>query len=969
MNAECDFRPIGASESKTVSSVVPRVVRLTLAVFIALVALVCLCDRLSMARRQKQASYTAAVGQPTDGSECTLCETTQGVPANCQQPALSATKQVTPPNPDTGTVVTITFTITGLGLKRLDVVLVQDVSGSMDERDTPSGRWRLEVAQEAAITFVRQLSDTDRAGVVAYNDTAWLVQPLTTDKGAVISAINGLPSPDRQTNIGAGIQAGYTELITDNWRPKAIKAMILLSDGDANEPSNDPGGYARDRARAAGECGIMIYTIGLGDGVNETLMRDIADFSGGEYYFSPNGENLATIYQEIALALRNVVITDVLPPGVDVDCSLFPPGMCSQEDGLTTTIVISTSDEDLITDPLTLSFTATVNLDPPNQDQINVEGSGMCYDGPGGQRCPPFDNPTVTVGGRKVTGVVFEDLDLNGKWEVVAGEKGLPSQTVSTSVALTVTTSPTGFYVLRTSEDPALIVTVERPPGYIVTTPPTTIDPISGTYPEIDIGLYTGLFPEKRSRDINGPPLFEGDTLAYVITVRNISTTQRSGFIVITDAIPAFTTISGTARIEPSGTVTIAGRTLIASFTGTLAPKGVITLTFRVTVDEWAAGQTISNEVHVTSTLQACPLRRPDEEGPHLVESLPTPFIDLAASAQVVRPGTEFLYVYTVSHNSPYTLTSVTVTDSLVGPISPVGFPLLPGMTKALTASFSLSKNTTNTATVTCGVEGYSGVIIGDPATATVYVIEGISLAQVYTYPPPVYHGDFTTLYYSVTNQDEDDGVVSGTVLIEDSLSRSLDEKLFVLDPGQTIAPTSPPFSVPRDIVITLTAIAWDAIQQALPVSDQVTLTLCPKDVYEPDDSPGGAYPIYPGVPQLHDFYKGGDVDWVGLRLHPPDEALYVFSALPLGPNGVRICIDLYQGGTTLTKCNDGDHKSPVTIMKALSCTGADVCDYFVRVYPYPSSPASGCWTDYELSVREITNPQYVYLPLVLKDS
>jgi hypothetical protein len=732
MNAECEFRPMGAS--KTVSSVVPRVARLTLAVFIALVALACLCDRLSMARRRIQVSHTAAVGQPTDGSECTLCETTQDVPANCQRSTLSATKQVNPPNPDTGSVVTITFTITGLGLKRLDVVLVQDVSGSMDERDTPGGRGRLEVAQEAAITFVGQLSDTDRAGVVAYNDTAWLVQPATSDKSTVISAINSLPSPDRRTNIGAGIQAGYTELITDNWRPKAVRAMILLSDGGANEPSNDPGDYARDWARDASECGIMVYTIGLGDGVSETLMQNIADLSGGEYYFSPDGENLATIYQEIALALRNLVITDVLPPGVDVDCSLFPPGMCSQEDGLTTTIVISTSNKDLITNPLTLSFTATVNLDPPNQYRINVEGSSMCYDGPAITPCQDFENPTATVGGRKITGVVFEDMNCDGHFG--DDEDVIPDVVVTTSNGLISRTDLSGVYVFRTPETPTLSIAVSVPAVYQACTPVVTrIRPVSGTY-HWDFGLHP-----------------------------------------------------------------------------------------------------------------------------------------------------------------------------LVG---------------------------------------------------------GIMLSSLRVEPYPKHHGDSVTLHYSVTNQDQEYSAVGGTVLIEDSIARSFDGGSFGEVPhDETIPGHSVPFSVPRDIMITLTA---RATQSGIPVTAQaITGPLCPVDTYEPDDNPGGAYPIYPGVPQLHDFYTDGDVDWVGLRLHPPDEALYVFSALPLGPKGVHICIDLYQGGTTLTRCNTGNYKSPVAIMKALSCTGADVCDYFLRVRS--DSSTDRCWTDYELSVREIHNPQYVYLPLVLRDS
>jgi hypothetical protein len=424
MDVECNSCSIVSLESKAVSSIVSRVARLTLAAFVALAALMMLCDRLSVAKRQVQAGHTVGITQSPACSAGTLCETTQYVPTRCRRPTLTVTKQIDPVAPDTGSLVAISFIITGLGLKPLDVVLVQDISGSMDEDNTPGGQTRLELAQAAAITFVNELSPTDRAAVVAYNDTAWLVQPLTSDMDIVSAAINGLMAGG-YTNIGEGIHSGYAELITSTrHKSRTVKAMVLLSDGNANRPLHDPGGCARDWAGAAGECGILICTVGFGREVSHTLMQDIADLSGGEYYSSPDGSDLETIYQEIALELRNLEITDVLPPGVDLDCDLLPDAwQCITGNGFTT-ITIPISNSELLTDPLILSFTATVNLDPPDEYQINVEGSGICYDSPGGRTCPSFENPTATVGGRKITGVVFEDSDSNGDYD--EGEGVLP---------------------------------------------------------------------------------------------------------------------------------------------------------------------------------------------------------------------------------------------------------------------------------------------------------------------------------------------------------------------------------------------------------------------------------------------------------------------------------------------------------------------------------------------------------------
>jgi len=742
--------------------------------------------------------------------------------------------------------VTITFIITGLGLKPVDVVLVQDVSGSMGEDDTPSGHTRLEVAQAAAITFVNELTDTDRAAVVAYSNMARLVLSLTTDTDAAITVIDSL-EPQGYTNIGDGIRAGHEELITSTrYHSKTVKAMLLLSDGNANRPEPDSiaAQHAISQAKMAGECGILIYTIGFGSEVSETLMRKLAALSGGEYYSSSNGADLETIYQEIALGLRNLVITDVLPLGVDLDCGLlldmYNDWRCVTNAGVTT-VTIPMSNSELVTNPLTLSFTATVNLDPKSKGPINVEGSETCYDGPVITPCQSFENPTATVGGRKIIGTVFEDRDHYGYFD--EGENVLSDVVVTTSNGLISETDISGVYVFRTSAQPTLTVAISIPTNYFTTTSEIThILPLSGTY-QWDFGLY---------RVITPPILLLGP----------------------------------------------------------------------------------------------------------------------ADGVQVVRPGTEVTYVYTVSHTDPVaTLNNVVVTDSHLGSIPPSPFDLPPGKTMKLTVAVPLTYNRTSTATVTGDVKGYSGMVSGGPATTTVHVIEGISLNQPYTQTPPTYrHGDLTTLYYSVTNRDVDDGVLDGIILVTDTLGRIITTTSFGnLDPNGASPLFSQTFTVPWDIVVTLTATAWDDIQKVLSTSDQVKLTLCPEDIYEPDNNVRDAYPIYPDEPQVRDF--SGNEDWVGVRLHPGDRSLYTFTALPLGPNGVSICLTLDPGGVSLIDCNLDNPRYPVEVSRILSCTGGDACDYFLQIRS--PSLANGCWTDYRLSVREVLRDdlERILLPAVLRSS
>jgi len=631
------------------------------------------------------------------------------------------TNRVDPPDADTGDVVTITFVVAGLGVESVDVVLVQDISGSMLETGTPSGQTRLDLVKAAAITFVEEMADVDRVAIVAYSTTARLVLPLTLDTDASVSAIHSLEAQmDSRTNIGDSIQAGYEELINSaRYHPRTVKAMVLLSDGSANMPPEDPEFHALHWAEAVGKRGITIYTIGFGQEVNDTLMQDIAYLSGGEYYRLPDGTDLGKIYQEIALGLRNFTIMEILPPGVDLDCALLPSDwQCIRSEGFTSITIPINNSEFLAGDCLTRSFKATVNLDPGYKGPIIAAGSAICWDGPGGRTCHSLANPSMSLGGRKVTGVIFEDLDRNGRFD--ADENVLSDVVVTTSDGLTSETDISGIYLFRTSAEPTLTVAVSVPIHYTTTTiAAIDIPPVSGTYLS-DFGLY------------------------------------------------------------------------------------------------------------------------------------PT--------------------------------------------------------------------------------------------------IEAISLNMVYIEPSPDLHGDSATLHYSIVNKNQHSDITSGTVQIVDSLNRTLDQKGFDLEPGGTIALSSPYFTVPRDTTITLTAVATYEISGGLSVSDHAVaiLTSCPTDVYEIDNSARDATLLYPNHPQLHDFSQPGDKDWAGVRVQSGDRSLYTFTARPLAPDGVPISLTLHWTDTPLSTSNLNDPRSPVQISKILSCAAADGCGYFLQT----QSPESGCWTDYELWVE-----------------
>lgn len=182
-----------------------------------------------------------------------------------------------------------------------DVVFVMDRSGSMGY-DTPT---RLSQAKNAADTFVDRLGADDQSGLVSYSNTATLDKALSNNHSSTKTAIDNLVAGGA-TNIGDGIALGNGQFAA-NGDAQAVKIEILLTDGMANKP-NGPGtgefpadvAYAQAKALEAAAAGIKIYTIGLGLGVNENMLKQIASSTHGEYHYAPTANDLDSIFSEIA---------------------------------------------------------------------------------------------------------------------------------------------------------------------------------------------------------------------------------------------------------------------------------------------------------------------------------------------------------------------------------------------------------------------------------------------------------------------------------------------------------------------------------------------------------------------------------------------------------------------------------------------------------------------------------------------
>lgn len=198
--------------------------------------------------------------------------------------------------------------------KGIDILITLDISTSMASVDFKPKN-RLEVAKDVIANFIEKRK-TDRIGLVIFAGACYTRCPLTIDYDLLRMFL-------KQTSIGEledGTAIGMA-LATSVNRVKHSKAgtkiIILLTDGVNNRGEIDP----RDAAIIAKDFNIKVYTIGVGTrgkapypvtdpygrtqyvmmevGIDEELLRKIANNTGGLYFRATDKDSLQQIFTEI----------------------------------------------------------------------------------------------------------------------------------------------------------------------------------------------------------------------------------------------------------------------------------------------------------------------------------------------------------------------------------------------------------------------------------------------------------------------------------------------------------------------------------------------------------------------------------------------------------------------------------------------------------------------------------------------
>jgi Ca-activated chloride channel family protein len=194
----------------------------------------------------------------------------------------------------------------------IDIVLCLDLSGSMRAMDFRPNRF--EVARNVAREFVSQ-REHDRIGLVVFAGEAYTQCPLSLDHQLLDQLLAGLAlgKMEEGTAIGLAMATGLNRLKESQ---AESRILILLTDG-VNNSGLDP----RTAMSMAADLGVKVYTIGVGTDqgvapmpvstpwgeqirqvqveIDEKLLAEIAEATGGKAFRATDEEELKQIYAEI----------------------------------------------------------------------------------------------------------------------------------------------------------------------------------------------------------------------------------------------------------------------------------------------------------------------------------------------------------------------------------------------------------------------------------------------------------------------------------------------------------------------------------------------------------------------------------------------------------------------------------------------------------------------------------------------
>ncbi|AUX42513.1 uncharacterized protein SOCE26_039460 [Sorangium cellulosum] len=197
--------------------------------------------------------------------------------------------------------------------KPMTITLVLDTSGSMAGEP-------IELERAAIRAIASTLIEGDVVNAVTWNTGQSPVLDGHVASGPddpVLLELASAIAADGGTDLNSGLLAGYA-LASEHRTEGGINRVVLISDGQANVGVTEEGLIGANAEDADGE-GIYLVGVGVGEGVNDTLMDVVTDAGRGAYVYLDSADEARRVFvdrfaETLLVAARDVRIELTLPP-------------------------------------------------------------------------------------------------------------------------------------------------------------------------------------------------------------------------------------------------------------------------------------------------------------------------------------------------------------------------------------------------------------------------------------------------------------------------------------------------------------------------------------------------------------------------------------------------------------------------------------------------------------------------------
>ncbi len=205
------------------------------------------------------------------------------------------------------------------------IVFVLDNSGSMNRTVLGSARSQQDIANESAARAVATLDPRDLVGVIAFNSSPAVIEPLgpndnpdrTAAKVRAIASGGG-------TSIGPAVRIARDQLREADAK---LKHVIVLTDGMSDDAEALPQLAQAMRT----EDGIFVTTIAVGDQADANTLREMARVGEGSFFNVVNPNVLPRVFLKAVRVVRSPLVREVpfdvvmLPTGSPLVAGIAQP--------------------------------------------------------------------------------------------------------------------------------------------------------------------------------------------------------------------------------------------------------------------------------------------------------------------------------------------------------------------------------------------------------------------------------------------------------------------------------------------------------------------------------------------------------------------------------------------------------------------------------------------------------------------